>query len=34
MTKPGRLDLRNVAEADVYIGDDLAAHLVREPGTR
>jgi serine/threonine-protein kinase HipA len=32
MTKPGRLDLRNIAEADVYIGDDLAAHLVRESG--
>jgi serine/threonine-protein kinase HipA len=32
MTKPSRLDLRNVAEADVYIGDDLAAHLVRERG--
>ncbi|HWT47281.1 MAG TPA: type II toxin-antitoxin system HipA family toxin [Mycobacterium sp.] len=32
MTKPGRLDLRNVAEADVYIGDDLAAQLVRERG--
>ena len=30
MTKPGRLDLRTVAEADVYLGDDLAAHLVRE----
>ena len=30
MTRPGRLDLRAVAEADVYIGDDLAAHLVRE----
>jgi serine/threonine-protein kinase HipA len=32
MTKPGLLDLRNIAEADVYIGDDLAAHLVRESG--
>jgi serine/threonine-protein kinase HipA len=32
MTKPGRLDLRDVAEADIYIGADLAAHLVREPG--
>ncbi|MGO9350280.1 MAG: type II toxin-antitoxin system HipA family toxin [Mycobacterium sp.] len=30
MTKPGRLDLRTVAEADVYLGDDLTAHLVRE----
>jgi serine/threonine-protein kinase HipA len=30
MTKPDRLDLRTVAEADVYLGDDLAAHLVRE----
>jgi predicted nucleic acid-binding protein len=29
MTKSGRLDLRNITEADVYIGDDLAAHLVR-----
>jgi serine/threonine-protein kinase HipA len=32
MTKPGPLDLRNIAEADVYVGDDLAAHLIREPG--
>ncbi len=32
MTRPRRLDLRNVAEADVYIGEDLAAHLVRERG--
>lgn len=32
MTKPRRLDLRNIAEADVYIGDDLAARLRREPG--
>ena len=31
MTKPGRLDLRTVAETDVYLGDDLTAHLVREP---
>jgi serine/threonine-protein kinase HipA len=30
MTKSGRLDLRSVTEADVYIGEDLAAHLVRE----
>lgn len=29
MTKSGRVDLRNITEADVYIGDDLAAHLVR-----
>ena len=29
MTK-SRLDLRTVAEADVYIGEDLAAHLIRE----
>jgi len=32
MTKPGRLDLRSIAEADVYIGEDLAAHLRRERG--
>ncbi len=32
MTRPRRLDLRNVAEADVYIGDDLAARLRREAG--
>jgi serine/threonine-protein kinase HipA len=32
MTRPRRLDLRNIAEADVYVGDDLAAHLVRERG--
>jgi len=32
MTKPGGLDLRTIAEADVYIGDDLAARLVRESG--
>ena len=30
MTKSGHLDLRDVTEADVYIGKDLAAHLVRE----
>lgn len=30
MTKSRRLDLRGVTEADVYIGEDLAAHLVRE----
>lgn len=30
MTKPDRLELRTVAEADVYLGDDLVAHLVRE----
>ncbi|BBY06768.1 type II toxin-antitoxin system HipA family toxin [Mycobacterium noviomagense] len=29
MTTPTRLDLREVAEADVYLGDDLVAHLVR-----
>ena len=34
MTTPGRLDLREIAEADVYIDDDLAAHLVRESGDR
>ncbi len=32
MTKPGRLDLRSIAEADVYIGEDFAAHLRRERG--
>jgi len=32
MTRPGRLDLRGIAEADVYIGGDLAAHLVRQRG--
>lgn len=26
---PTRLDLREIADADVYIGDDLIAHLVR-----
>ena len=34
MTTRGRLDLREVAVADVYIDDDLAAHLVRESGDR
>ena len=34
MTKPGRLDLRTVAEADVYVGDDLAGHLVRQSAHR
>ncbi len=29
MTKPGLLDLRNIPEADAYIGEDLAAHLIR-----
>jgi serine/threonine-protein kinase HipA len=32
MTRPRRLDLRNVTEADVYVGEDLAAHLVRGRG--
>lgn len=32
MTDPGRLDLREIDEADVYIGDDLAARLVRQRG--
>ncbi|MCV7091097.1 type II toxin-antitoxin system HipA family toxin [Mycobacterium interjectum] len=32
MTRPRRLDLRNVAEADVYIDEGLAAHLIRERG--
>lgn len=31
MTRSRRLDLRDVTEADVYIGEDLAAHLTREP---
>lgn len=31
MTPSGRLDLRTVIEADVYIDDELAGHLVREP---
>lgn len=25
-------DLREVTDADVYVGDELAAHLTREPG--
>jgi serine/threonine-protein kinase HipA len=29
MTAPTRLDLREIAEADVYLDDDLVAHLVR-----
>src|SRR4051794_3787637 len=29
MTTSRRRDLRSIAKADVYIGDDLAAHLVR-----
>ncbi|WP_237712119.1 hypothetical protein [Mycobacterium xenopi] len=29
MTTPTALDLRDVAEADVYLDDDLVAHLVR-----
>jgi serine/threonine-protein kinase HipA len=32
MRKPDRLDLRSIAEADVYVGDRLAAHLRRETG--
>jgi len=32
MTDPDGLDLREIGEADVYIGDDLAAHLVRQHG--
>lgn len=32
MTRPRRLDLRTVAEADVYIDEGLAAHLIRERG--
>lgn len=32
MTRPGRLDVRSVTEADVYVGDDLAGHLRRDRG--
>ncbi|MFZ0831646.1 MAG: HipA N-terminal domain-containing protein, partial [Mycobacterium sp.] len=32
MTSAGLLDLREIAEADVYVDDDLAGHLVRGPG--
>lgn len=28
---PSRLDLRDIADADVYLGDDLVAHLIRGP---
>ncbi|MGH3635024.1 type II toxin-antitoxin system HipA family toxin [Mycobacterium sp.] len=31
MTTPSRLDLREIAKADVYLGDNLVAHLVRGP---
>lgn len=34
MTSPEGLDLREVAAADVYVGDDLAAHLIRQPGDK
>ena len=34
MTSPDGLDLRDVAEADVYIGDNLAAHLTRQPADK
>ncbi|MGV0743680.1 type II toxin-antitoxin system HipA family toxin [Mycolicibacterium sp. XJ870] len=34
MTGPDSLDLRDVSEADVYIGEDLAAQLTRQPGDR
>lgn len=30
MTDPGLLDLRDIGAADVYIDDELAAHLVRQ----
>jgi serine/threonine-protein kinase HipA len=30
MTNPNGLDLREITEADVYIGDDIAAHLTRD----
>ena len=30
MTDPGRLDLREIDTADIYIGDNLAARLVRQ----
>lgn len=32
MTNPNRLDLREIDKAEVYIGDDLAARLVRQRG--
>src|SRR5690349_22836490 len=32
MTGPHPLDLREIESADVYIGDNLAAHLVRQGG--
>lgn len=31
MTTPNRIDLRGITEADVYLGDDLVAQLVRGP---
>lgn len=34
MTKSRRLDLRDVTKADVYIGEDLVAHLTREHSDR
>jgi serine/threonine-protein kinase HipA len=34
MTKPNGLDLREITEADVYIDNDLAAHLTRERGDK
>lgn len=32
MTTPEALDLREVVEADIYLGDDRVAHLVRQAG--
>jgi serine/threonine-protein kinase HipA len=34
MTNPDGPDLREITEADVYIDDDLAAHLTRERGDK
>ena len=32
MTDPSHVDLREISEADVYVGDELAAHLIRGRG--
>ena len=34
MTDPDRLDLRDIGEADVYIGGEPSAHLVRQRGDK
>lgn len=34
MSKPSRLDLRHIAEADVYVDEDLVARLTRETGDK